>query len=223
MDSWRRNIPLIGSGFCEELLKKTENLRKTRTIYPPEDKVLYALKSLPFQKVKVVILGQDPYHGPGQANGLAFSVPEGVKPPPSLKNIFRELLDDLSPGKEKIIGGLSTDLSPWAKQGVLLLNTSLTVEEKKPGSHKNKGWEKITDQIIQSLSEQKKNLVFILWGAFAASKKNLIDPSSHLILEAPHPSPLSAYRGFFGCRHFSKTNQYLSQNGTETINWLIRR
>lgn len=219
MKSWERSIPLIKSGFCDVLVNKTNELRKTRNIFPPEDFVLYALEILPFEKVKVVILGQDPYHGEGQAHGLSFSVPAGIKAPPSLKNIFKEIEEDIKPDGGKSINDFSTDLSSWAKQGVLLLNSSLTVEEKKPGSHKNIGWAKLTDQIIEELSGQRTNLVFILWGAHALSKKKLINTNKHLILEAPHPSPLSSYRGFFGCKHFSKTNRYLEKHGIAYINW----
>lgn len=219
MNTWENVIPLIKSGFCDELIHKTNQLRKSRNIFPEKELVLYALDLLPFEKVKIVILGQDPYHGKGQAHGLCFSVPKGIKPPPSLKNIFKEILTDISPYGKKSVCDFSTDLSCWAKQGVLLLNTSLTVEEKKPGSHKKLGWEKITDQIVHELSRQRKNLVFMLWGAHAASKKKLIHPEKHLILEAPHPSPLSSYRGFFGCRHFSKTNQYLRDHQISPVEW----
>ncbi len=219
MESWKKNIPLLRSGFCDSLLLKINELRKTRTIFPPEDAVFKALNLVAFDDVKIVILGQDPYHGPGQAHGLAFSVPEDIKPPPSLKNIFKEIISDVYPENNLTINEFSTNLSGWANQGVLLLNASLTVEEKKPGSHKKMGWLEITDQIIHELSKQRSNIVFILWGAYAHSKKNLIDTSKHLILEAPHPSPLSSYRGFFGCRHFSKTNQYLEKNNKSPIKW----
>lgn len=219
MESWRDAIPLIKSGFSDEVLTKTRQLRKKKTIYPQDLFVFKALEILPFDKVKVVILGQDPYHGKGQAHGLAFSVPEGVKKPPSLKNIFKELIDDVGPKEKDSVDSFSSDLSGWAEQGVLLLNTSLTVEEKKPGSHKNIGWAKLTDQIIEELSRQRETIVFLLWGNHAASKINLIDPKKHLILEAPHPSPLSAYRGFFGCRHFSKTNVFLKKNSISEIRW----
>lgn len=219
MKSWESAIPLIKSGFCTELVDVTNELRKTRTIYPPAELVLNALELLPFDKVKVVLIGQDPYHGPGQAHGLSFSVPAGVKPPPSLKNIFKEILADIGPNDKTSINDFSTDLSDWAKQGVLLLNASLTVEEKKPGSHKNLGWIKLTDQIIDELSRQRTHLVFMLWGAHAIAKKKLIDTTKHLVLEAPHPSPLSSYRGFFGCRHFSKANHYLEKHTISDIQW----
>ena len=219
MKSWKKNIPILNSGFCDDLLIKTNELRKTRTIFPPEADVFTALNLIAFKDVKTVIIGQDPYHGHGQAHGLAFSVPEGMRPPPSLKNIFKEIITDVYPEKSLTIDDFSPNLSDWAKQGVLLLNASLTVEEKKPGSHKNIGWLTITDQIINVLSTKQNNLVFLLWGAFAQSKKGLIDDSKHLVLEAPHPSPLSSYRGFFGCRHFSKANQYLEKNNKSPIIW----
>ncbi len=219
MESWKKNVPLLNSGFCDDIILNINELRKTRTVYPAESDVFAALKLVRFNEVKAVIIGQDPYHGPGQAHGLSFSVPKGVKPPPSLKNIFKEISTDVYPEQDYSADDFSTDLSHWAKQGVLLLNASLTVEEKKPGSHKNSGWLKITDQIIDELSKKRNNLIFLLWGAYAQSKTNLIDETRHLVLEAPHPSPLSSYRGFFGCRHFSKTNQYLLQNGKSEINW----
>ncbi len=219
MKSWKNSIPLIKSGFCDELMDKTNELRKTRNVFPPEKLVLYALEILPFEKVKVVILGQDPYHGIGQAHGLSFSVPTGIKAPPSLKNIFKEITTDIESLKKKKIDTLPTDLSNWAKQGVLLLNSSLTVEEKKPGSHKTIGWTKLTDQIVEELSRQRTNIVFLLWGAHAISKKKLINTKKHLVLEAPHPSPLSSYRGFFGCKHFSKTNRYLEKQSISCIKW----
>ena len=162
------------------------------------------------------MLGQDPYHGPGQAHGLSFSVPEGIRPPPSLLNIFKELKNDLGlpiPAK----GNLET----WADQGVLLLNATLTVRANQPGSHQNKGWETFTDAVIRKLSSEKKGLVFLLWGKYAQAKESLIDPSRHFILKAPHPSPFSADRGFFGCRHFSKTNELLKKQGLTEIDWAL--
>lgn len=216
MKSWMNAISLIRSGVCETLVKECAVLRKTKNIYPSRDRILFALESLPFENVQVVIIGQDPYHGKGQAHGLAFSVPQGISAPPSLKNIFNEITNDIYNGKEK---DFSTDLTRWAKQGVLLLNSTLTVEEGKPGSHKKLGWEALTDQIILELSSQRDHLVFMLWGAHARAKKNMIDVNKHLVLEAPHPSPLSAYRGFIGCRHFSKANGYLKQYGLKKIHW----
>ncbi|TVQ50094.1 MAG: uracil-DNA glycosylase [Saprospirales bacterium] len=187
--------------------------KKNKQIYPPGNLIFNAFDSTPFSKVKVVIIGQDPYHGPDQAMGLSFSVPMGVKPPPSLKNIFKEIYEDTG-----IKPPNHGDLSKWASQGVFLLNAVLTVEYKKAGSHRNKGWEQFTDAAISKLSEYKENLVFLLWGNFARGKKELIDDSKHLILESPHPSPL-ARGGFFGNHHFSKTNEYLIKHKKSPINW----
>ncbi|GAB6093878.1 uracil-DNA glycosylase [Desulfatiferula olefinivorans] len=214
--SWADRVPMIEGGAALRLLEKTRRLRRTRTLYPEDDRVFAALKRVPFDAVRVVILGQDPYHGEGQAMGLAFSVPEGVAAPPSLKNIFRELAEDTGLPDRLT---RSTDLGDWADQGVLLLNTSLTVEQGKPGAHKTLGWTALTDQIITTLSEQRRGLVFMLWGAPAQARARLIDPSRHLILTAPHPSPLSAYRGFFGCRHFSAANAWLTGHGYPPITW----
>ena len=185
-----------------------------KIIYPAEQDIFKAFENTPFEKTKVVLLGQDPYHNAGQAMGLSFSVKNGTALPPSLVNIFKELKNDL--GIENSIHG---ELSYWAKQGVLLLNAALTVEENKPMSHSQIGWHHLTDSVIQKLSDKRENLVFILWGKFAQSKKNLIDETKHLILQTVHPSPLSAYRGFFGCGHFSKTNQYLKEHKIEEIDW----
>jgi len=188
--------------------------KKEAQIYPPEPFIFKAFNSTPFDAVKVVILGQDPYHGPGQANGLCFSVSAGLKHPRSLVNILKELQKDLN-----VSYTASGDLNAWAKQGVLLLNTTLTVRQHKPASHKGKGWEKFTDVVIKTLSEKKEGIVFILWGKHAQNKKLLINMNKHFVLEAAHPSPLSA-RGFFGCRHFSKTNYLLKQNKKSPINWI---
>ena len=185
-------------------------------IYPPMDNIFNALKSTSYSNVKAVILGQDPYHGAGQAHGLCFSVQRGVEPPPSLKNIFKELESDLG-----ILPPNHGELTEWTKQGVLLLNTTLTVREASPNSHKGMGWEIFTDKVISLLNERKTPIVFLLWGANARAKKQLITNPAHLILECAHPSPLSAYNGFFGCRHFSKTNEFLSANGISPINWQI--
>ena len=184
-----------------------------KTIFPALPQVFEALNLCELNKVKVVIIGQDPYHQAGQANGLAFSVPSGFKLPPSLKNIFKELNSDLN------INPQNGDLSAWAKQGVLLLNTVLTVEQASPNSHQNKGWELFTDQIICLLNEQEQPLVFILWGKPAQSKIKFIDTSKHFCIESPHPSPLAAYRGFFGSKPFSKTNNYLKSLGKTPIVW----
>lgn len=187
----------------------------SKTIYPKPEEVFKAFWLTPFSKVKVVILGQDPYHGTHQAHGLCFSVPEGITLPPSLKNIYKEIEDDEQIKKDFNDG----NLEPWARQGVLLLNAILTVVAHQPASHSKKGWEEFTDHIIKTLSDKKENLVFILWGNYARSKKNLIDPKKHLILESAHPSPFSAYSGFFGCKHFSKTNKYLEDHQIERISW----
>ena len=186
---------------------------RTRRIYPDMHDIFNALKTTPYEDVKAVILGQDPYHGAGQAHGMCFSVKEGVPAPPSLVNIFKEIETDLG------IVNTSPYLVPWAKQGVLLLNTVLTVREGQPNSHKDKGWEVLTDSIIRKLNAREQPIVFILWGGNARSKKSLITNRQHLILECPHPSPLSAYAGFFGCRHFSKCNDFLTKYGIEPIDW----
>ncbi len=183
-------------------------------IYPDMYDIFNALKYTDYHDVKAVIVGQDPYHGAGQAHGLCFSVKKGIEPPPSLKNIFAELNADLGVPIPQ-----SGDLTKWAKEGVLLLNTALTVREGQANSHRGKGWEKLTDAIISKLNERDKPMVFILWGGNARAKKSLINSRKHLILESAHPSPLSAYNGFFGNRHFSRTNQFLTQNGIEPINW----
>lgn len=186
-----------------------------KTIYPPGSLIFNAFNITPFQEVKVVILGQDPYHNPGEAMGLSFSVPKGVKIPPSLQNIYKELKDDV--GIDMPDHG---DLTHWAEQGVFLLNAMLTVERNKPQSHHKIGWQDFTDAVIRKLSEGREQLVFMLWGNFAKKKNILIDKSRHLVLEAPHPSPLAG-GAFFGCKHFSKANHYLEQNGKEPINWQL--
>lgn len=183
-------------------------------VYPPGPLIFNALNQTPFETVKVVILGQDPYHGPGQANGLCFSVSNGIKHPPSLVNIFKEMQKDLNVPYPR-----TGDLSGWAKQGVLLLNTTLTVRAHTPASHQGKGWEGFTDAIIQTLSERRQGIVYILWGRHAQNKKPLIDTTKHYVLEAAHPSPYSA-NGFFGCRHFSKANYLLMQQGQVPVNWI---
>lgn len=215
--SWGPYVPLIQDGYHEHLLSSIDELREHTTIYPPSKKVFYALQATPFNQVKVVILGQDPYHGPGQAHGLAFSVPEGIKAPPSLRNIFKEIQNDVYAGDSQI--AFSTDLTRWAQQGVLLLNATLTVEAGKAHSHCDIGWQHFTDQIIASLSDQRQHLVFILWGRFAQLKESVLDRKRHCILKASHPSPLSAYRGYLGCRHFSKANAYLVKHGYKPIAW----
>jgi len=189
---------------------------KGKSIYPPHEQIFAAFEHTTADQVKAVILGQDPYHGPGQAHGLCFSVNKGVPFPPSLRNIFQELHSDL--GLPIPAHG---DLTAWAKQGVLLLNTVLTVEQGKPQSHQNMGWEQFTDTVIQSLNQLERSIVFLLWGASAQKKARLIDTSKHHVLKAPHPSPLSAHRGFFGCKHFSRCNEILVKQGEQPINWQI--
>lgn len=190
-----------------------------KIIYPPGALIFNAFNQTSFSQVKVVILGQDPYHGAGQAHGLSFSVPPGIAPPPSLQNIFKELRSDLG---IDIPPGLG-DLTHWAQQGVLLLNAALTVRAGEPFSHAKFGWAEFTDKVIQTLSDEKENLVFILWGKFAQEKQALIDETKHAVLKAAHPSPFSADKGFFGCRHFSKTNQWLMDHGIEPIDWTIKQ
>ncbi|MFL5753675.1 MAG: uracil-DNA glycosylase [Bacteroidia bacterium] len=182
-------------------------------VFPPGNRIFSSFNRTPFDKLKVVIIGQDPYHGPGQANGLSFSVQEGIRQPPSLQNIFKELQSDLGIPLPK-----SGNLERWADQGVLLLNATLTVRENQAASHQNKGWEIFTDEVIRKISELKTGVVFLLWGNYAKAKESLIDKSKHHILTAPHPSPL-ARGGFFGCRHFSKTNEILRKQGMEEIDW----
>ncbi len=186
-----------------------------KTIYPPGKKIFSAFDFTSFENVKVVLLGQDPYHGTGQAHGLSFSVPDQTPPPPSLKNIFKELNTDLGIPIPK-----TGNLEKWAKQGVLLLNATLTVEANTAGSHQRKGWEQFTDSVIKKISDDKKGVVFLLWGKFAQSKEPLIDTSKHFVLKAAHPSPLAG-GAFFGCRHFSKTNELLKQQGLEPIDWRL--
>lgn len=187
-----------------------------KTIYPPGPLMFNAFNHTPFEQVKVVIIGQDPYHGPGQAHGLSFSVPKGVDLPPSLQNIFKEISTDLN-----IPMSRNGDLTPWADQGVLLLNATLTVEQSKAGSHQNKGWEQFTDAAIAALNHHRKNLVFVLWGSYAQKKGAFIDEEMHLVLKSVHPSPLSAHRGFFGNHQFSTINQYLLKHGQVPINWQL--
>ena len=200
--------------YFVNLTKFVKQEYRQKKVYPHPKNIFQAFDLCPFDNVEVVILGQDPYHGPNQAHGLAFSVRSGIQNPPSLVNIFKEIAGDLGVSAKN-----TGDLSSWAEQGVLLLNATLTVVASQAGSHQHKGWEEFTDQVIQKLSDNKEYLVFLLWGAYAQSKAILIDPNRHLILEAPHPSPLSAHRGFFGCHHFSQTNDYLIKHGKEPINW----
>lgn len=186
----------------------------TATVYPPAGKIFAAFDACPFDKVKVVILGQDPYHGPGQANGLCFSVSPGIELPPSLVNIFKEVSTDL--GKPMPTDG---NLERWARQGVLLLNATLTVDAHSAGSHQGQGWEEFTDAAVRRLADDREGLVFMLWGSYAIRKGSFIDRNKHLVLTAPHPSPLSAYRGFFGCHHFSQANSWLTAHNQRPIDW----
>lgn len=195
-------------------LKTEKQLKKI--IYPPGPFIFNAFNSTPFDSVKILILGQDPYHGPGQAHGLCFSVQEGVPPPPSLVNIFKELKTDIG-----VSPPASGNLSKWAAEGVFLLNASLTVRSGEPMSHAKIGWALFTDAVIRKISDEKEHVVFLLWGKFAQEKAALIDASKHLILKAAHPSPLSAHAGFLGCRHFSKANEYLIANGIEPVDWKL--
>ena len=213
--SWKRVLgDECNKDYFKTLTKTIREEYSSKSIFPPSNLVFRALELCSFEEVKVVILGQDPYHGPGQAHGLSFSVPDGVRPPPSLKNIYKEITNDL--GKEIPQSG---NLEYLAKQGVLLLNATLTVEANKPGSHQKLGWETFTDAIIKKISDEKKHVVFLLWGNFARAKKALIDTNKHLVLEAPHPSPFSAYTGFFGSSHFSPTNSYLQSHSLNQIDW----
>jgi uracil-DNA glycosylase len=213
--SWKERLGnQFQKEYFEELARFVKEEYATQLIYPPARQIFSAFDSCSFDDTKVVIIGQDPYHGAGQANGLCFSVNDGVKPPRSLDNIFKEIKSDL--GKEIPTSG---NLERWAKQGVLLLNATLTVRAASPGSHQNKGWEIFTDAVIKIISEQKENVVFILWGAYAQKKGEVIDRNKHCVLASPHPSPFSADRGFFGSRPFSKANEYLRSKGLEEIDW----
>lgn len=200
--------------YFQQLTAFVRNEYKSQTIYPRGLDIFKAFDRCDFDNVKVVIIGQDPYHGVGQANGLCFSVSEGVRFPPSLLNIFKEIREDL--GKAIPASG---DLERWAKQGVLLLNATLTVRANTPGSHQNRGWETFTDAVIRKISDEKDGIVFLLWGAYAQKKGEIIDRSKHLVLMSAHPSPFSADRGFFGCKHFSKANAYLKSKGKDEIDW----
>lgn len=214
-DGWRAALTdEFEKEYFAALTEFVRNEYKTHNIYPPAKLIFNAFDQCSFDNLKVVILGQDPYHGPGQAHGLCFSVNDGVTFPPSLRNIFKELKNDL--GKEIPVSG---NLSSWAKQGVLLLNATLTVRANQAGSHQNKGWEQFTDAVIQKINEQKNHVVFILWGNYAISKTKFIDQNKHLVLSSVHPSPLSASRGFFGNKHFSRTNEFLTKNGVEKVEW----
>lgn len=216
-ESWKQRLmdEFSASYFAQlkEFLVEEKNRFK---VFPPGSQIFNAFNFTPFNEVKAVILGQDPYHGAGQAHGLCFSVPDGIQQPPSLQNIFKEISQDLG-----IPIPVTGNLENWAKQGVLLLNATLTVRAGQAGSHQNRGWEQFTDSAIKKLSEEREHLVFLLWGNYAIAKRELIDESKHLILMSPHPSPFSANRGFFGCRHFSKTNNYLRDHGIQEIDWRV--
>lgn len=217
-NDWDEVLKVVfdGDGF-KKFYHVIENEYNTKTIFPPKDYIFNALKLTPYKNVKVVIVGQDPYHGVGEAHGLSFSVQKGIKVPPSLKNIYKELESDLGiPPYEE------GDLTYWARQGVLLLNAVLTVEKDKPASHRNLGWERLTDYIIKTLNKKEDPVVFILWGNFAKEKKVLITNPKHLVLTSAHPSPFSANYGFFGSKPFSKTNEFLKQNGLERIDWNLK-
>ena len=209
---WQDNLSeVFATEKTRSLMAFLDEEYRENVIYPPKDEIFTALNLTHFDEVKVVILGQDPYHGPDLAHGLAFSVKAPCPPPPSLKNIFKEL--EINPD--------NGDLSSWAKQGVLLINTVLTVRQSQAHSHKKKGWEEITDSIIKTISDKREKVIFVLWGGPAAKKKALIDESNHVVLESVHPSPLSAYRGFLGCGHFNKINEQLKSWGKDTIDWSI--
>jgi uracil-DNA glycosylase len=213
--SWKKVLQEeFDKPYFEELTDFVREEYGSKTVFPPPKDIFKAFDLCPFDQIKVVILGQDPYHGPGQAHGLCFSVNHGVQKPPSLVNIYKEVEDDI--GKPVPDHG---NLENWANQGVFLLNAILSVIAHQPTSHQNKGWETFTDEVIRIISEKKEHVVFMLWGAYAQSKEWMIDESKHLVLTAPHPSPLSASRGFFGCKHFSKANEYLRLHGIDEIKW----
>ena len=214
-DSWKVQLqPEFEQDYFRDLVNFVRSEYASNTVYPPGNQIFRAFDLSPFDTTKVIILGQDPYHEPGQAHGLCFSVDKGVPFPPSLQNIYKEIRDDIG-----TVVSSQGDLSDWAKQGVLLLNATLTVRAHQAGSHQNKGWERFTDAVIHRLAEQREHLVFILWGAYAQRKGAFIDKNKHLVLQSPHPSPLSAHRGFFGNRHFSTANRYLQEHGIEPIIW----
>jgi len=218
-ESWKKVlIEEFDKPYFHEIKKflLTEK-QQGKTIYPPSNQIFSAFENTPFHNTKVVIIGQDPYHGIGQANGLCFSVSDGIKPPPSLVNIFKEIEADLS----IVINKNNGNLNAWAHQGVFLLNAILTVRANEPASHSQIGWQNFTDKVIQTISNEKKHIVFILWGKFAQGKELLIDDQKHVILKAAHPSPFSAYNGFLGCKHFSKANNYLIENNIKKIDWHI--
>ncbi|MCU0420606.1 MAG: uracil-DNA glycosylase [Cyclobacteriaceae bacterium] len=214
-ESWKRRLQAeFEAPYFQQLIAFVKEEYQQQVVYPPGPEIFRAFDACTFANTRVVILGQDPYHGEGQANGLCFSVRKGVKMPPSLLNIFKEIKRDV--GKELPTHG---DLERWARQGVLLLNATLTVRASSPGSHQNKGWEAFTDAVVDRVNREKEHCVFLLWGAYAQKKGALIDPHKHLVLSSAHPSPFSADRGFFGNRHFSQTNAYLAEHGLRPIDW----
>lgn len=214
-ESWKKHLTReFEQPYFTELREFIRQEYSARRVYPPAAQIFRAFDECPFDRVKVVILGQDPYHGAGQANGLCFAVGAHVPPPPSLQNIFKEIESDLGHKVSR-----DPDLTRWARQGVLLLNATLTVRENAAGSHQNKGWEQFTDAAVRALSREREGLVFLLWGSYARRKGAGIDRRNHLVLECAHPSPLSAHNGFFGCRHFSKANDYLVAHGQTPVEW----
>ncbi|MDY6122254.1 MAG: uracil-DNA glycosylase [Porphyromonas sp.] len=216
-EGWKRALSAEFDKLYFEILTNfvRSAYQSSQAIYPPAGQIFRAFDVCPFEQTKVVILGQDPYHEPGQAEGLAFSVPQGIATPPSLRNILSEIQTDL--GQPSCLS--SAHLGPWAEQGVLLLNATLTVAAHQAASHQGKGWETFTDAAIQAIAEKREHIVFMLWGSYARRKAAMIDRRRHLVLEAPHPSPLSAHRGFFGCKHFSRANAYLTNHGITPIRW----
>ncbi|PIR46812.1 MAG: uracil-DNA glycosylase [Candidatus Vogelbacteria bacterium CG10_big_fil_rev_8_21_14_0_10_45_14] len=217
--SWKEVLKgEFGKPYWKELTSFVRDEYLSATVYPPPRFLFRAFELTPFDAVKVVILGQDPYHGKGQAHGFCFSVPEGVPCPPSLRNIYKEIEADLGVSVKSTQSG---NVEHWARQGVLLLNATLTVRAGVAGSHQNKGWEDFTDATVRALSERKEGLIFLLWGNYAKKKGAHIDKEKHLVLEASHPSPLGAHKGFFGCKHFSKTNEYLEAHGKKSIGWIL--
>lgn len=214
-ESWKQRLQSeFEKPYFQQLISFVKSEYASKRIYPPGSLIFSSFDHSSFEDTKVVIVGQDPYHGPGQANGLCFSVADGVPHPPSLQNIFKEIQQDL--GQQIPQSG---NLERWAEQGVLLLNATLTVEARKAGSHQNKGWESFTDAVLQVISQEKEHVVFLLWGAYAQKKGAFIDNEKHLVLKSPHPSPFSAHSGFFGSKHFSKANEYLIAQGHQAINW----
>ncbi len=218
-ESWKK---ILKDEFTKDYFLQIVTFIKTeksagKIIYPPGSLMFNAFYKTPFDNVKIVLLGQDPYHNPGQAQGLSFSVPNGIQKPPSLINIYKELQSDLG-----IAPSVNGNLEKWSEQGVLLLNASLTVRKNEPGSHSKMGWIEFTDAVIKKISEEKKGVVFLLWGKFAQDKQALIDETKHHVLKAAHPSPFSADKGFFGCKHFSKANEYLMQEGLQPIDWKLK-